>query len=292
MSLSRSLSAATSRIGFIGLGNLGSPMALALLRAGWAVAVHDRDPEAAAACKQEGAAVAAGPGGFADCAAVALAVPDDAAVEAVCEGPAGLFAVCAPGTAVVVHSTVLPATAERLAAAAAEHGHVLIDAPVSGGAERALQGTLTAMVGGGREGVAAVRPLLDAVAAEVLHVGPPGAGAAVKLANQLMMFSALAGVHEALDLAGAYGVAGTDVLAAVRTGTGDSWTARNWGFFDRVARAYDSGGTPVAERPWSKDLWEITAAARAAGVQVPVAGLLAQTLAERVESHAREMPPS
>jgi len=73
----------------------------------------------------------------------------------------------------------------------------------------------------------------------------------------------------------------------VATGTGDSWVARNRGFFDDVARAYGDAGTPVRERPWSKDLWDVIAAARAADVALPVAGLLAQVLAARVEAAAR-----
>jgi hypothetical protein len=77
------------------------------------------------------------------------------------------------------------------------------------------------------------------------------------------------------------------VLEAVTTSTGDSRVARDWGFFDDVSRAYDEGGTPVRERPWSKDLWDVVAAARAADVPVPVAALLSQFLAARVEAHAQ-----
>ena len=72
------------------------------------------------------------------------------------------------------------------------------------------------------------------------------------------------------------------------TSTGDSWAARNWGFFDRTAQAYDRGGTPVSARPWSKDLAEVVLAARAAGVAVPLTGYLAQTVAARVEAHAAQ----
>nr|WP_273482734.1 NAD-binding protein [Kribbella italica] len=102
------------------------------------------------------------------------------------------------------------------------------------------------------------------------------------------MFAALAGVQEALELAGAYGVPEQTVLDAVSTSTGDSWITRNWGFFDRVAKAYDDAGTPVRNRPWSKDLWDVVAAARESDVQVPLAGLLAQQLADQVEAHARK----
>jgi 3-hydroxyisobutyrate dehydrogenase len=278
--------AADARIGFVGLGNLGQPMARALLRAGWDVAVLDTAPEKAEPCVTEGARAAAGPGELADCAVVALAVPDDVAVEAVLCG-SGLLGSLDADTVVLVHSTILPATARRLASMAAEHGVGLLDAPVSGGAERALASELTVMVGGEPGVVERARPVLDAVGSDVRHVGPSGAGSAVKLANQLMMFAALAGAYEALDFARAYDVDERAVLDAVTTSTGDSWVARNWGFFDDVARAYDEGGTPVRERPWSKDLWDVVAAARAAEVRVPVAGLLAQLVAARVEAHAR-----
>lgn len=278
----------STRIGFVGLGNLGQAMALALLRAGWPLSVIDSDPAKAEPCEREGARVLEGPQELSDCGVVALAVPDDAAVEGVLDGPDGALAALAAGSVVIVHSTVLPRTAQRLAEESARQDIALLDAPVSGGDERALKGDLTVMVGGDGDVLARVRPLLDCVGSEVLHAGPAGAGAATKLANQLMMFAALAGAHEALDLAARYGVDEQAVLTASATSTGDSWVTRNWGFFDRVAAAYDQGGTPVRERPWSKDLWEVVAAARAADVQLPVAGLLAQYLAERVESHAAD----
>jgi 3-hydroxyisobutyrate dehydrogenase len=277
----------STRVGFVGLGNLGQPMALTLLRAGWQLSVLDAAPDRAEPCVREGARPLQAARELADCGVVALVVPDDAAVESVLEGPDGIpMSALDAGSVVVLHSTVLPSTARRLAEAAASHGVELIDAPVSGGDERALAGDLTVMVGGEPDVVERVRPVLDCVGSEVFHVGPAGAGEAAKLANQLMMFAALAGTHEALDLAGRYGVDEQALLAAVATGTGDCWVARNWGFFDRVAAAYNQGGTPVSQRPWSKDLWEIVAAARTADVQLPLAGLLAQYLAQRIESHA------
>jgi 3-hydroxyisobutyrate dehydrogenase len=271
-----------SRLGFIGLGNLGRPMALALLRDGWTLSVLDRDPGRAA---ELDAQVVEGPKDLGDCEVVALAVPDDQAVEQVLDE---LFGVLVRESVVLVHSTILPGTARRLTGLAEEHDLHLLDVPVSGGAERALAGTLTVMAGGRAEVLDRVRPVLDSVAAEVIHAGPAGAGAAVKLANQLMMFANLAGAQEALDLAAAYDVPQDVVLDAVSSSTGESWITRNWGFFDDVAAAYDSSGTPVRDRPWSKDLWDVVAAARERDVRVPVAGLLAQHLADRVEQRARE----
>lgn len=282
----------TSRIAFVGLGNIGSPMAHALRGAGWNLTVHDRSAEATEPFAQAGVQVASSAAELAACDVLVLVVPDDRAVEELLEGTGG-----DPGwwdhehggsgrRVVVVHSTIMPATAARLAEGAAERGIAFLDAPVSGGAARAEAGDLTMMVGGTEEDIEAARPLLDALASTVLHVGAAGAGAATKLANQLMMLAALAGAEEALELAAAHGVDEATVLQAVGTSTGDSWVTRNWGFFDRTAHAYDRSGTPRSERPWSKDLFEVVAAARAVDVRVPVAGVLAQTLADRVEARA------
>ncbi|MHA6631926.1 NAD(P)-dependent oxidoreductase [Pseudonocardia sichuanensis] len=279
------MAAPLTSVGLVGLGNLGLPLATALVRAGWDLAVLDAHPERAEPVVALGATAVPDVAALADRDVLVLAVPDDAAVEEVLQG---YLALDRPGRAVVVHSTVLPQTATRLAEVAAAHGVALIDAPVSGGAERAEKGTLTVMVGAEPAVLERVRPLLDAVGDPVLHVGPVGAGAAAKLANQLTMFANLAGVYEAIDFAAAHGVATDALLTALETSLGDSWIARNLGFWDRTAAAYDESGTPVAARPWSKDLAEVVQAARAAEVPVPLAGWLAQTLAGRVEAHARE----
>jgi 3-hydroxyisobutyrate dehydrogenase len=276
----------SSSIGFAGLGNIGRPMAASLLRAGWSLTVLDTSVDKAKALEAHGARVADSPADLADCDTLVLVVPDDAAVQSLLEGPDGWLEVGGTGRTVVVHSTIMPETAARLAGVAADRGVAFLDAPVSGGADRADAGDLTIMVGADTEALEQARPLLETLGSQVLHVGPAGAGAATKLANQLMMLSALAGAMEALDLAAAHGVAEETVLRSVATSTGDSWVTRNWGFFDRIAAAYDAGGTPPRERPWSKDLFEVVAAARAVDVRVPVAGLLAQVLADRVEAHA------
>jgi 3-hydroxyisobutyrate dehydrogenase-like beta-hydroxyacid dehydrogenase len=257
-------------------------MAEALLRDGWTLSVLDRDPDRAAGLDAQ---VARQASDLAKCQLVALAVPDDQAVSSILDE---LLPVLQAESVVLIHSTVLPGTARRLAESAEARGIQLLDVPVSGGAGRALAGTLTVMAGGRPEVLDRVRPVLDSVADEVIHAGPAGAGAAVKLANQLMMFATLAGVQEALDLALAYDVPEEVVLNAVSTSTGESWITRNWGFFDEVAAAYKTSGTPIRDRPWSKDLWDVVAAAREQDVRVPVAGLLAQHLAERVEARARQ----
>ncbi|TNM69720.1 NAD(P)-dependent oxidoreductase [Streptomyces sp. NP160] len=270
-------------------------MVRALLAAGWAVTVSDLDAGRVQRLVDEGAKPAGSPADLAACDVLLLAVSDDAAVTAVLEGDddgegwlaAGASAGGGGGDRlVVVHSTVLPATAVRLEEVARDRGVALLDAPVSGGAERAERGDLTVFVGGEPDAVELGRPLLDAVGSRVLHVGPAGAGAATKLANQLMMLSALAGAHEAVELAAAYQVDEATVLDAVSSSTGGSWVASNWGFFDATSAAYDAAGTPRRERPWSKDLFEVVEAARSADLRLPVAALLSQVLADRVEAHA------
>lgn len=235
---------------------------------------------------RDGAEAAKGVVDLASCAVVALVVPDDSAVEDVLVGPGDLLARLAPGSVVLLHSTVLPRTAVAMHAQAGERGVAVVDAPVSGGPERAARGDLSVMVGGDADAVARVDGVLRSIGSDVTHVGRAGAGAAVKLANQLMMFSALAGAQEALDLAESFGVEETDALRAVRSGLGDSWVARNWRFFDRMVAEYDEGGTPVSQRPWSKDLWDVVATAREQDLRLPVAGLLAQIMADRVEERA------
>jgi 3-hydroxyisobutyrate dehydrogenase-like beta-hydroxyacid dehydrogenase len=274
----------STTVGFAGLGNLGRPLASTLVRAGWDLAVLDSVPERAEPVVALGATAVPDAAALAARDVLVLAVPDDAAVEQVLHG---YLASERPGRAVVVHSTVLPQTATRLADVAAGHGVDFLDAPVSGGAERAASGTLTVMAGGTDATLERLGPLLDTVGDPVLHVGPVGAGAAAKLANQLTMFANLAGVYEAIDFANAHGVATDALLTALETSLGDSWIARNLDFWVRTAAAYDAGGTPVSARPWSKDLAEVVQAARAADVPVPLAGWLAQTVAERVETHAR-----
>jgi 3-hydroxyisobutyrate dehydrogenase len=279
------------RTGFVGLGNLGTPIVRTLLRGGWQVTVSDLAPDRVAECARAGADAAGSLNELADCELVALAVPDDDAVNGVLTGDGRLLDRLAPGSVVVLHSTVLPKTAVRLAELGAERGVAVLDAPVSGGPARAGEGDLTVMAGGDADAFERARPLLETVGSHVVHVGPPGAGSAVKLANQLMMFSTLAGVHEALALAGACGVREDRVLEVARTGLADSWVARNPDFFAQMAADYDRTGTPVRERSWSKDLWDVVATARDTDLRLPVAGLLSQHLADVVESHARRHEP-
>jgi 3-hydroxyisobutyrate dehydrogenase len=279
------------RVGFVGLGNLGLPITLSLLRGGWSVSAYDHVADRVDACARAGATPVPSLADLADCALVAVALPDDDGVAEVVTGDGGLLTALSPGSAVVVHSTVLPTTAQFLHQAGAACDVSVLDAPVSGGPARAGEGDLAVMVGGDDDVVARAHSFLHAVGSHVWHLGPAGAGAAAKLANQLMMFSTLAGAYEAVDLAASYGVPEEHVLEVARESLSDSWVARNLGFFGEMADAYDEAGTPVRERSWSKDLWDVVATARAADLRLPVAGLLAQHVADVVENRARPPRP-
>ncbi|WP_203922727.1 NAD(P)-dependent oxidoreductase [Rugosimonospora africana] len=277
-------------VGLVGLGNLGMPIALALLDAGWSVTVFDRRAELVERAGAQGARAAADVSGLADQPMLAIAVTDDTAVDEVLIG-SGLLSALRAGSAVAVHSTILPVTAQRLGEQAVAAGIALVDAPVSGGAARARAGDLTVFAGGSPDALHRAKPYLDTVASTVVHLGGAGAGSAAKLGNQLMMFASLAATYEALDLAAVYDVAPEAFLRAVTHSTGDCWIAREWGFFDRTAAEYDASGLPLRYRPWSKDLWDLVATGRAHDLSLPVAGMLAQLMPGWVEAHAHGSQP-
>lgn len=194
-------------IGFIGLGQIGRPMAARLLGHPGGVRVHDLDPAATAELAAHGAGVAATPRELAEGARhVSVMVRDDEQVRSVLGGPNGVLAGAGPGLVVAVHSTIHPATARELAARAEPYGVRLLDAPVSGGVAAATKGTLAVIVGGAAAAFAASRDVLDRMGDLVVHLGPVGAGTAAKLARNVLHFVAFAAAGEALALADAAGI--------------------------------------------------------------------------------------
>ncbi len=197
-----------TRVGFVGLGNIGKPMALRLASAPAELAldlwVYDVAPEPLAELEQAGASVA---GSVADLAkqvdVVCVMVRDDEQVRDVLGEVLG---VAADGTVVVVHSTVAPETPRQLEISAAKHGVRLVDAPVSGGSMGAADGTLAILVGGSDEAFAACSPVLARMGSMVVHAGPIGSGTKLKLARNLMHFVAFTAATEASRLAEAAGL--------------------------------------------------------------------------------------
>ncbi len=194
-------------VGFIGLGQMGRPMARRLADWPGGLWVHDVDPDAVAALERSGAKVAATPREVGERAGVvSVMVRDDDQVRAALEGPDGVLAGAMPGTCVVVHSTIRPDTAHQLAENAASRGVHVVDAPVSGGFMGAADGRLAIMVGGSDEAFAACREALERMGQVVVHLGPAGAGTRAKLARNLIHFVAFAAVTEAQRLAEASGI--------------------------------------------------------------------------------------
>lgn len=275
------------RVGFIGLGDIGMPMSERLVETHFDVVVSDLDETKSARLAALGATAAGTMADFSDCRSVGIAVPDDATVRKVLLDD-GLLGALSQEAVVLIHTTILPATAQALQEHASAAGVHIVDAPVSGGAARARAGDLVVMLGGEPRALDLVKPVLDALARKSIHAGATGTGAALKLVNQLSMLASLAAMYEGIRLAEKYGVSSEVVLRGLADGTGDSWVVRNWGFFDDLAAAYNANGVAVHFRPWSKDLWDVVAAAREADVRVPLAGAMSQYLADAVEHHATQ----
>lgn len=208
----------TTVVGFVGLGNIGKPMALRLAQqqeaAGLEVWVYDVAPGPLAEAERAGARIAASVAAMAARSDVlCVMVRDDDQVRDVLGEVLG---VAGDRLTVVIHSTVAPGTPAELADTAARHGVRLLDAPVSGGAMGAADGSLALMAGGTDDAFAAARPVLDALGSKVVHAGPIGAGTRFKLARNLMHFVAFTAATEAQRLAEAAGLSLKDLGDVVR----------------------------------------------------------------------------
>ncbi len=265
-------------VGFIGLGNIGKPMARTLTDWPGGLTVFDVAAGVTDSFAARGATVAGSPAEVAERAAViSIMVRDDAQVTEVLTGADGVLSTAAPGTVVAVHSTVEADTPARLAAVAAERGVELLDAPVSGGAMGAAGGTLALMVGGTAEAVDRVREPFGRFASLIAHVGPIGAGTRAKLARNLITFASFAAVGEAMALAEAAGVdlglLGEVVRHSDRvTGGSGSVMLRP----STAPLAADDGLRPIFEHTrglGEKDLRLALGLAAELGVDAPVAAL-------------------
>lgn len=270
------------RIGFLGLGLMGAPMAANLVKAGHEVTVWNRTAAKAAPLADAGAAVGAQPRAAAEGAdAVCLALPTGTEVRAVLED--GVVAALAEsGGSVVDHSTIAPDDARSLAQWCGEGGVGFLDAPVSGGPWGAAAGELCVMVGGEPDVVARNRPVLEASAATVIHVGPSGTGQVVKLANNLAYAISTLGVVEAFHLAGAAGIDAAVTLDVLTAATADSRALRQRapvpGLQDGMPASTDWAAGFAADM-MAKDLEYAIAAAHEAGLALP-ATALARTVIE------------
>jgi 2-hydroxy-3-oxopropionate reductase len=265
-----------TRIGFIGLGIMGGPMAAHLAGAGHQVTGYARKPEAARKLTDAGGtpvdSVAAA---VADAEVVITMLPNHPEVEEVVLGDAGVLANATDGLLFIDMSSIRPETSVEIAERGVETGVRVLDAPVSGGQAGAENGTLSIMVGGTAEDYDAAKPLFDILGGTIVHVGPHGAGQTVKAANQLVVAGIYTLVSEAIVLLEASGVdakAGLDVLAGGLAANRILDLKRE----TMLRREFKPGFRIDLHH---KDMGIVVDAAREAGVALPVTGVTAQLMA-------------
>jgi 2-hydroxy-3-oxopropionate reductase len=265
-----------TNIAFIGLGIMGSPMAVHLAKAGHQVVGYNRTPEKTVPLVEAGGRAAES---IADAVrgaeVVCVMVPDSPDVLDVLTGEDGVFDNANPGTLVIDFSSIRPDVTIQLAEQADEKGIRLVDAPVSGGEAGAVNAALSIMVGGQVDDFEAAKPYLDVVGKTVVHVGPSGAGQTVKAANQLIVAANIQALAEAVVFLDAYGVDTNAALEVLGGGLAGS-KVLDQKKQNMLGHTFEPGFRIALHH---KDLGIVTTAAREAGVVIPLGSLVAQLMA-------------
>ena len=272
------------KIAFIGLGNMGGPMALNLLKAGHALRVFDLVPPALKTLADAGAIAAASAAEAVREADVVISMlPASAHVHKLYLGEGGLLDAAKPGALLIDSSTIAPQTAREVAAAASARGFAMIDAPVSGGTAGAAAGTLTFIVGGEAAALERARPLLEKMGRNIFHAGASGAGQIAKICNNMLLGIQMIGTAEAIKLGVASGVDAKVLSDIMAKSSGRNWTLEVYnpwpGVMDNApaSRGYSGGfGTDLM----LKDLGLAQEAALAVAASTPL-GALARELYRR-----------
>lgn len=216
------------RIGFIGIGTMGQPMVANLIRKGHAVLAYDVVPAALAAAGKLGAQTAGSAAEVAKGAELVITMlPSSEHVEAAYTGAGGVLEGVAAGRLCVDMSTIEPATSRRVAAALGARGVRFLDAPVSGALPRAVEGTLTIMVGGDVKDLEEARPALSALGTNIIHVGPVGSGEVAKICNNLIAGVAMVAVSEAFRIAEGFGVDPKILTEVISKSSGGTWVMQH-----------------------------------------------------------------
>jgi len=263
------------KLGFIGLGIMGKPMAQNLMQAGYKLTVFNRSPEKAEGLGKEGASVASGPIEVAEKSDIVITMlPDSPDVRNVVAGDGGVLGGIKEGTLLVDMSTISPVVTEELAAKVRERGASMLDAPVSGGDIGAIEGTLSIMVGGSEEDFDRAKPLFEVMGKTVIHVGPSGAGQLTKAANQVVVALTIEAVSEALVLGSKGGVPPEKILEVLSGGlAGNKVMEVKREMF--LSHKFDPGFRSELHH---KDLGIALAAGREYGVVLPVTAIVDQML--------------
>jgi 3-hydroxyisobutyrate dehydrogenase len=272
------------KIGFIGLGHMGNPMARNLLKHGHTLKVYDVVPELVKRLSEKGCEVASS---ATDCArgvdVVITMLPSSPHVRSVYLGEYGVLAGAAPGTPIVDCSTIDPLTAREVAMDAKAKGCPMVDAPVSGGVGGAEAGTLTFMVGGDARDFEAAKPILQAMGKNIVHCGGPGNGQVAKICNNMMLAIEMIATSEGMTLAAKLGMDPKVFAAIVNTSSGRCWSSDTYnpypGVLENVpaSRSYEGGfGSDLM----LKDLTLVTDAAKSARQPVML-GAIAQQIYQK-----------
>lgn len=217
------------QIAFIGLGNMGGPMAINLIKAGHSVKAFDLSQDALAKVKAEGGqAAASAQDAVQGAEAVISMLPASQHVEGLYLGSGNLLASIAKGTLVIDSSTIAAATSQKVAKAAEGLGLDFIDAPVSGGTGGAIAGTLTFMVGGSDAALERARPLLEKMGKNIFHAGTVGAGQTAKICNNMLLGILMIGTSEALALGVANGLDPKVLSEIMRRSSGGNWALEKY----------------------------------------------------------------
>ena len=273
------------RIGFAGLGHMGLPMATRIADHGFSLTAWNRTAERAAPLAERGARVAASLRELAARSDVIITMVSDGPVAVSVWAAGGLLEACEPGAIGIDMSTIGPRAARDIAARAADRGIRFLDAPVSGSVALANQGTLTAMVGGDPAALEVARPALAAITAKQLHLGPSGAGAAMKLAVNIMIAATNHAVAEALALAARSGINPQDAYEVL------SVSAVSSPFLAYKRDAYltdDDVPVSFTTALMSKDLQLALAIAGESGLALPLTAAARRTLEEACAAGMRD----
>ena len=261
------------RIGFVGLGMMGLPMAKNLVEAGYTVTVFDLDAGAIEEAQGFGASPAStGAEVAAQSDIIITMVPDSPHVEAAIAGNGGIIEGIRAESVVIEMSTILPETGRRMAELLAEKGADFVDAPVTGGVAGAEAGSMSILVGGDAEAFERTLPVLSILGGDITHMGPVGAGHTTKIANQLIGVATLAGLSEAFVLAKKSGLDMQTFYDAVKNGAGRSWALETLG--PKILKGDFSPGFMV--KHMQKDLRLAGQLADDTGTSIPTTSLIAQ----------------
>lgn len=261
------------KVGFVGLGNMGGPMARNLVKAGFRVVVHDLDPRKVQALAAAGAEVAASAQAVAREATRSICMVETTAqAEAVIMGEAGFARSARPGHIVICMSTVDPFRLREMAAKLAEQNVIVLDAPVSGGTRGAAEGTLSVIVGGDKDAYTACLDLFNVMGSNVFHAGALGSGLAMKLINNMLLQVTTVAVAEGLMMGVKAGLDPRQLFDVLKVSSGDSFALRMRGS-RMISRDFRPSGTVDISY---KDQELETAFAKQLGVPVLLANVSQQ----------------